>query len=243
MSTAVVVIDLQYDFIDPLSSSVGHFEKAIAIPGVQALLDSAHSRGWTVYHAITVHDGTHTMPRFLQDRVKPYCLRGSPGAAIVGRLQAPSDVVVEKQSYSALSGTNLREQLAEYKTVILAGTSIDCCVLLTAFNAMELTAANLLVPYQAVSATSEEAYAAGLAIVSKSAAQVVDLQDLLAPAVDLGHVAAADPISQIARAWVRPRLERAAQIAGGLKEQAPAQLELLVDQLVGLSDGGQYTRP
>ena len=87
----------------------------------------------------------------------------------------------------------------EVDTIIWAGVATDCCIAQSAFDGDRRGFRNI-VPIQAVSASKRQAFLAGLTSMSKSAAEIVDLDQLLnegtdAPALD------PDAIDGVAGAW------------------------------------------
>jgi nicotinamidase-related amidase len=174
----VVLVDVQRDFLDPKSSEVGSWEKAFCVPGIEALLAFARDHGWPVVHVGTKHDSAESLPTRQQDlEIKLYCEDGSPGSEFVLE-PAAEDQVVTKRWYSALRSP-LEDLLPAGGTVIWTGVATDCCILQSAFDADHLKMRSV-VPIQAVSASSAEAFANSLKALAKSAAAVVDLDEVLA---------------------------------------------------------------
>lgn len=176
---ALLLVDLQKDFLRPKSGHVGRMEKAICFPGVCDLLRLAREERWKVVHIVTQHADATTLPAHLVRRgTPPYCCVGTEGAEIVRGLEEPTDPVVTKTHYSGFRGTALKDHLREHETVVVAGIAVDCCVLLTAFDA-EQEGKRVFVPFQAVGASTERSFVGGLGIISKSAGAVLDLPTML----------------------------------------------------------------
>ena len=132
--------------------------------------------------------------------------------------------VIEKGRFSAFAGTDLRDRLAGVDRVVLAGLAVDCCVLATAFDAARDTDAEVLVPYQAVSATSPALYLAGLGIIAKSLGAVVDLRELLENGGDFSATALqGDAIDRMAGPWIHQQLSVASALAGSPTTPGPVQ--------------------
>lgn len=182
MSTvALVVIDVQRDFLDPTLGEVGSWEKAFCVKGIERILPVARSRDWRTIHVGTVHDGSRTLPAHQQRRgLVAYCQRGSVGSDFV---VAPSDkdIVLHKSWYSAFEA-DLDPHLTGIQTVIWTGVAADCCIYQSAFDGDRKGLRNI-VPLQAVSASKRLAFSSSLVGLAKSAADVVDLEDLLSSAV------------------------------------------------------------
>lgn len=112
---------------------------------------------------------------------------------------AANEPIVYKQHFSAFSVPMLKEHLGDSRRLVVAGVSVDCCVLKTVFDASEL-GFECLVGMQAVSATKLEDYLSAIRILSKSACSVIDL-DLLETA-DLKGTCINDlEVESRARSW------------------------------------------
>lgn len=178
----LILVDLQHDFFDHRLAHVGRLEKAICLPHVRALVSHARSSGWPVLHVVTEHSGADSLSvHLVKSGVPPYCIRGTVGAEILDGLLGEDDVLVSKTKYSGFHGTDLIARLTGFDTVLLAGVAADCCILHTAFDATS-HGKHVIVPYQAVSATTRNAYVSGLETIAKSAGAVVDLHAILNPA-------------------------------------------------------------
>jgi len=225
VTCAVVTIDLQYEFMDPNGSAAGHFEKSVCVPGVQTLLEAARDHGHRVIHVRSIHEDAGSIPKHLRASFPSgYCLRGSPGAEMLAGLVLEGEPVIEKGRFSAFAGTDLRDRLAGVDRVVLAGLAVDCCVLATAFDAARDTDAEVLVPYQAVSATSPALYLAGLGIIAKSLGAVVDLRELLENGGDFSATALqGDAIDRMAGPWIHQQLSVASALAGSPTTPGPVQ--------------------
>lgn len=195
----VVVVDIQHDFLDPESSDVGSWEKAFCVPGIQRLLAFARDRGWQVVHVGTKHESDETLPVRQKDRgIKLYCKAGSPGCEFVLQPDA-GDKVVFKAWYSALD-SSLNELLPATGTVVWTGVATDCCILQSAFDADRLGLRSM-VPIQAVSASSPEGFSSSLEALGKSAAAVVDLDEILAGKGFADSEVEVDQVAAQAKRW------------------------------------------
>lgn len=138
---ALVVVDMQNDFVDPASPSTCAPIAQERLPAIIELLQAARNAGIPIF--------------FTQGLVKPDLsdvglwkgrahrsglsqIEGSVGSEIVADL-APQDgeVVVPKRRPSGFFGTDLHEQLQSrgVDTVLLAGSSMSGCVRATAVDA------------------------------------------------------------------------------------------------------------
>jgi nicotinamidase-related amidase len=177
--TSVISVDLQYDFFDIRQDRVGRIEKALCLPGSRRLIQHARLNKSQLIHVVTGHRDSNSLPLHLAKvGQQPYCLEGTEGAQNINGLFADSDLKVQKTQYSGFFGTNLADHLLGCDTLILCGIATDCCILHTAFDAASYRK-HVYVPYQAVFATTPEAYVFGLQAIAKSAGTVVDLEALL----------------------------------------------------------------
>jgi maleamate amidohydrolase len=138
---ALVIVDMQVDFVDPDSPSTCAPMAQARLPAMRRLLDAAREAGVPIF--------------FTQGLVKPdlsdvglwkgrahrtgLCqIEGSRGADIVPDL-APRDgeTVIPKRRPSGFFGTELHEKLRGrgVDTVLLAGASMSGCVRATAVDA------------------------------------------------------------------------------------------------------------
>jgi nicotinamidase-related amidase len=146
--TALVVIDMQRDFIEPggfgeaLGNDVSRLQSAV--PVVAALLALFRGRGWPVVHTREGHrpdlSDLHPAKR---DRGGPnlrigdpgpmgrILVRGEPGHAIVPE-NAPrtGEPVIDKPGKGAFYGTDLGRQLEarDVTHLVLAGVTTEVCV-------------------------------------------------------------------------------------------------------------------
>ena len=147
-ATALVVIDMQRDFIEPggFGASLGNDVSRLvpAIAPIAALLTAWRVRGWTVLHTREAHRAD------LSDCPPAKRLRGSPARRIgdpgpMGRLlvagepgteivpalaPAPGELVIDKPGKGMFWGTGLHEQLrAQGIThLVFTGVTTEVCV-------------------------------------------------------------------------------------------------------------------
>ena len=142
--TALLVIDMQRDFLDPqgMCGVEGEpYERLRAIiPAAQASLTAARRAGLTVIHTregyaadlsdlpASRHDGTvgkaGPLGRFL--------IRGEAGHDFIEELQpAAGEAIIDKPGFGAFHRTDLKERLeqAGITHLIFSGVTTQCCVL------------------------------------------------------------------------------------------------------------------
>jgi nicotinamidase-related amidase len=146
--TALVVIDMQRDFIEPggFGESLGNDVSLLAgiLPTVAALLDLARRNGWFVVHTRESHEpDLSDCPPAKRLRGAPnrrigdigpmgrILVRGEPGNAIVDALTPiAGELVIDKPGKGAFHATKLGEELAVRGVthLIFAGVTTEVCV-------------------------------------------------------------------------------------------------------------------
>ena len=147
--TALVVVDMQNDFVKPGGALVVP-TAAATIPAVQRLLSLARGRGMKVFFTQDTHqEGDIEFPIW-----GPHVLRGTWGWQIVDELAPqPGERVLEKLRYDGFFGTPLDHELrlAGIHSLIVCGTVANICVLHTAGSAA-LRGYRVILPVDAISA-------------------------------------------------------------------------------------------
>jgi nicotinamidase-related amidase len=167
MNTAVLVIDMQNDFVLPGATLCVSGAKA-TVPAIAQLLDYARANGWAVVHIIRQHNasGCDAEPfrRHLFENGSGFCVKGTRGAEIVDELQPKSgDYQVVKTRFSGFFKTELHEflQRLDIKRLVLAGTQYPNCIRATAVDAISLDYETVICT-DACSAASPEVAAANI---------------------------------------------------------------------------------
>jgi len=196
---ALLLVDIQRDFVEPGCHKIASPGKAYCLQGASRLLSHARKKGWRVIHVGTRHESRDTLPINVKQRgYDPFCVPGTRGIEFhfdCGK----NEPVYFKQQFSAFSVPELRDQLRDIRRLVLAGVSVDCCVLKTAFDASEL-GFECLVGLQAVSATRLEDYISAIRILAKSACSVMDLDSLGDADLNAALIQAPD-VEERARTW------------------------------------------
>lgn len=138
---AVIIIDMQRDFVEP-GRPLCVAGAAETVPACVRLLDHARRNGWPVIHVIRRHDpdGRDCEPyrRHLFQGGQGYCVKGTDGAEIVEPLAPqPGDHIVVKKRFSGFYKTGLDALLEKLGItgLIIAGTQYPNCVRATAVDA------------------------------------------------------------------------------------------------------------
>lgn len=147
-STALVVIDMQRDFIEPggfgetLGNDVSHMQRAIA--PTRDLLKLFRQKGWPVFHTRECHAADLSdCPPAKRDRGSPsmrigddgpmgrILVRGEPGAEIIAECAPlPGENVIDKPGKGAFYATSLGKDLERLKirSLVFAGVTTEVCV-------------------------------------------------------------------------------------------------------------------
>ncbi|MDR7486914.1 MAG: isochorismatase family cysteine hydrolase [Armatimonadota bacterium] len=148
-TTALVVVDMQNDFVTPGGALVVP-DAARTVPVIAGLLARARSAGVRVFYTQDTHaEGDPEFPIW-----GVHCSEGTWGWQIVDALAPqPGDRVVRKLRYDGFFGTSLDHELrlAGAQTLVVCGTVANICVLHTAGSAA-LRGYRVVVPVDAVSA-------------------------------------------------------------------------------------------
>lgn len=140
---AILVIDMQNDFVDPKGVLCVAGAKA-TIPAINELISYGRSKNWKVVWIIRPHRASGVdvdAPRIplFTDGKPGYCVPDTWGGAIVdGLTPEKDDIISPKYRNSAFFNTNLDLMLRRMgvKTVVLCGTQYPNCVRGTANDAM-----------------------------------------------------------------------------------------------------------
>ena len=148
-TTALIVIDMQRDFLDPCGyigqSGVDVSVLRAVIPNVRSLLEAARAAGVRVIHTREGHrpDLADLNPAKArraarvgaaigsQGPLGRLLVRGEPGHAIIDELAPlPCEVVIDKPGFGAFYSTDLELVLRSWgiTTLTLAGVTTDVCV-------------------------------------------------------------------------------------------------------------------
>lgn len=151
--TAVVVVDMQNDFVKPDGSLVVPAASE-TVPQIQRLLESARAQGVRV--AYTQDSQVEGDPEF--DIWPEHCRIGTWGWEIIEELQPqPEDLICQKNRYDGFYGSWLDHFLSHVwhvKTLVIVGTVSNICVLHTAASA-GLRWFHIVVPADGISALTD----------------------------------------------------------------------------------------
>jgi nicotinamidase-related amidase len=132
-TTALVVVDMQRDFVDP-GGALPVPGAPETVPRIARLLDWARGRGSGVFFTQDTHRANDPEWEIWGRHVE----RGTPGWEIVPELAPrPDEPVFEKVRYDGFYGTGLDHALRQRgaQTLVVCGTVANICVHYTAASA------------------------------------------------------------------------------------------------------------
>jgi nicotinamidase/pyrazinamidase len=150
---ALLVIDLQYDFLP--GGSLGVPEGHEVIAPINRLLAMYGQERLPVFASRDWHPENHVSFQGRGGPWPPHCVAGTRGASFSNELALPDDVLViskadtaDADAYSAFKGTDLANMLRArgIARVAVCGLATDYCVLNTVTDALEEGFDTLIVP-------------------------------------------------------------------------------------------------
>jgi nicotinamidase/pyrazinamidase len=150
---ALLVIDMQYDFLPDGSLGVPNGHEVLA--PVNHLLALYGEQGLPVFASRDWHPAGHCSFKEQGGPWPAHCVAGTEGAAFARELAFPDDAIIiskaetaEADAYSAFKGTTLARQLRErgITRVAVCGLATDYCVLNTVTDALDEGFDTLVVP-------------------------------------------------------------------------------------------------
>ena len=150
--SALLVVDLQNDFIHPRGWTARHHPEApslrAVIPPINRLIETARTAGVPVGYVLMEHGPAVDLPNYRARYAargmdgELLCAAGTWGAALDAEVTppAPDDLVVLRHSYDAFAGTPLHQRLRERRVETVVGTVVvtNLCVQTTVQHAFAL---------------------------------------------------------------------------------------------------------
>ncbi len=188
--SAVIVVDMQNDFCSPegvISSRQGWHRAQSIIPKLHDFLDKVRDGQVRVIFVQMIREEKNLsgperelqVRRGLQDWP---CKPDTWGSQFVDNLQpGDTDVVVQKNKYSAFVGTDLDNLLRNWgvRTLILTGVSTYTCVESTARDGF-MKDYYIVLPKDLTAGYEEDLYEGGLRNIDERFGQVVSSEEILA---------------------------------------------------------------
>ncbi|BEU86621.1 cysteine hydrolase [Selenomonas sp. TAMA-11512] len=126
MRKAIVVVDMQNDFIDGV---LGTREAQEMLPRLVAKLEKEQAAGTELVFTMDTHDADYLTTQEGKKLPVEHCIRGTVGWQITDALQSfvcMATAVIEKPAFGA---TTLPAALADYNAIELVGLCTDICVI------------------------------------------------------------------------------------------------------------------
>jgi nicotinamidase-related amidase len=181
-NTAVLVIDMERDFVDEGAVQETPGGRAI-VPVINRLTAWARRHAAPVLFTREMHRADRSDYGIELEYDPVHCLEGTPGCELAGGLDvAAGDLhVTNKRRYDCFVGTDLDLLLRarRIENLICCGVSTHVCVMSTVFSARNLDY-RVLLPGDAVAAVSPAHQAAALLCMSDVFAYVTTSQELVA---------------------------------------------------------------
>jgi biuret amidohydrolase len=178
--TAVVVIDMQRDFLDagaPVATPGG----LALIPRINRLTARARAVGMPVIFTQEMHRADKSDFGIELEFEPPHCLEGTEGMDLAGGLDVtPGDyLILNKRRYDAFLGTDLDTLLRSLRieSLLVAGVCTDICVASTVQHARNVDF-RCYVLRDCVAGTSAERHEAALLCLGHVFGYVVTLADV-----------------------------------------------------------------
>ena len=128
--SALIVVDMLYDFLDPQGALFCGPDSRKIIPEVTRLLDEHRHHNSLIVFVLD----NHAEDDLEFKRFPPHCVAGQPGSQLITEIVSlPGELQLPKHRYSAFFKTNLEEILYEAKVeeIHLCGVCTSICVMET----------------------------------------------------------------------------------------------------------------
>ncbi len=177
--TALLVIDMQRDFLDP-GAPVETPGGLALVPGINRLARTARTAGVPVIFTHERHRADRSDFGIELEYEPAHCLEGTPGADLSPDLEmATGDFhITGKRRYDAFLGTDLDGLLRSLgiRALVVVGVCTDICVASTAQHARNLDY-RVFVARDGVAGTSPERHEAALLCLSHVFARLTTLDE------------------------------------------------------------------
>ena len=140
---ALLIVDVQNDFCP--GGALGVAKGDQVVPVLNRWIEEARRKNIPIYFTRDWHPAGHVSFKERGGPWPPHCVQGMAGASFHPDLRLPADAEIvskgyelDKDSYSAFGGTNLREKLrqAGVKRIWIGGLAQDYCVRETSLDAI-----------------------------------------------------------------------------------------------------------
>jgi len=149
-NTALVVVDMQRDFLDPkgMSASMGEDSKNVqpVISNVKSVLAAAREAGLKIIHTREGYSPDLSDVNDLKSTVGDhgplgrFLICGEEGQDFIHGFEPENDeVVIDKPGFSCFYKTDLEERLRKdgITHLVIVGVTTQCCILSTIYSAVD----------------------------------------------------------------------------------------------------------
>ncbi len=180
--TALLVVDMQNDFIRFKNSPVYVPPAKKIIPRIIKLLTTCRKRKIPIVYALTSHKRDRSDWALLDKKYhRAYCIENTPGIEIIPELNPQKgEYIIRKRRYSAFYKTGLDRLLKRLKVkrLIVCGVTTSCCVSSTVRDAY-FRDYEVVVVSDAVSATHRDLHRAALKYFRKDIGPVLRTEEAI----------------------------------------------------------------
>lgn len=177
--TALLVIDMVYDFADP-KGLVYYPQNEAILPEIKNLIDKCREKDVLIIFVVDSHREDKYDAELAS--VRKHCIHGTGGDEIMPCLgyNEKTDFKVIKRRYSSFFGTDLDLILREHgiQNIIICGTKTNCCIRSTVHDAYFLNY-KVYVPKNCVATNSDIVNEVHLTDINKYYGSVLNKEDLL----------------------------------------------------------------
>lgn len=171
MERALIIVDMQRDFIPWPGRSDDDYEPRLPVPGGDLIIPNVVKEAYSGYDLVVAtrdfHPGNHKSFVELGGEWPMHCVAGSEGAALLDEVDAVADVIVSKgtdplvEQYSGFDTEVLGPMLkfhfdTETAEINIVGVATDYCVHATAIGARAFGFQKVTVFLDAVAGVTEE---------------------------------------------------------------------------------------
>ncbi|MDR2480267.1 MAG: cysteine hydrolase [Treponema sp.] len=183
MQTALLVIDLQNDFVGPGFTDAESAEKIKKrlVPGINTATSLFRTAGNPVIFVKMIYkkDKSNWTLR-MKDLDWPYCIEDTPGSGFFEGLQTEkTDIIVTKDRYSAFYTTDLDHFLRKnsINTLVITGMNTHACVRSTVMDAFERDY-RVFIPGELVDSYNPVLHTQSLAYLENRLAALISFEEL-----------------------------------------------------------------
>ena len=143
---ALIIVDLQNDFLAGGSLEVPHGDEVI--PVLNQYIGAFQAKDLPIFATRDWHPPNHCSFKAQGGPWPPHCITGTAGAQFAPDLILPSSALIisaatepDKEAYSGFKGTDLDDKLRhnDIHRLLIGGLATDYCVLNTVKDAIELS--------------------------------------------------------------------------------------------------------